>query len=435
VADVGGMKIKISMDTKEFKESIKNLNREINTVQQEFRTATEKLGKFGDVTDKLKLQEESLTKQLEIQSRKVTELKSAYETSVAEKGKDATATQNMYNQLLKAEQYEARLKNELVRTTEEIAKQEKATGGLSKTMIELKNNLSEASKKIIELGKDMTTKLTVPIMALGGLAVNSFANFEEGINKVSTIADTSAKSIKDIKKEILSLSNELGASTGQLNEALYQTISATGDTKNAMDYVGIATKSAKGGFTDVETAVDGLTTVMNAYKLQGKNALQEVSDQMLMAQNYGKTTFGEMANSMGNVIPIASSLNISTKDLFASIAVLTKNGIATSESITGLKASYSSIIKPSKEAGELAAKLGLEFNSSHLKSVGWAKFLEEVREKTKGNTDQMATLFGSVEALNTVTVLATTGAEDFANALKSMEVSAGATDQAFNKMN
>ena len=98
---------------------------------------------------------------------------------------------------------------------------------------------------------------------------------------------------------------------------------------------------------------------------------------MLLAQNFGKTSFGEMAQSMGNVIPIAAQLNVSTQELFGSIAVLTKNGIRTSEAITGLKAAYSNILKPSSEAAKLAQSLGLEFNAAHLKSVGWVKFLEE----------------------------------------------------------
>ncbi len=138
---------------------------------------------------------------------------------------------------------------------------------------------------------------------------------------------------------------------------------------------------------------------MNAYGLQGTEALQSVSDQMLMAQNFGKTTFGEMASGIGNVIPIASALEVSTEELFASLATLTKSGIGTSEAITGMKAAMSNIIKPSSEAAKMAEELGLNFSSAHLKSVGWAQFLEEIREKTGGNTDQMAKLFGSVEAL------------------------------------
>ena len=155
---------------------------------------------------------------------------------------------------------------------------------------------------------------------------------------------------------------------------------------------------------------------------------------MLLAQNFGKTSFGEMAQSMGNVIPIAAQLNVSTQELFGSIAVLTKNGIRTSEAITGLKAAYSNILKPSAEAAKLAQSLGLEFNAAHLQSVGWVKFLDEVKWATGGDAQQMAQLFGSVEGLNSILVLTGKGAGDFDKVMDQMAQSAGMTREAYEKM-
>lgn len=304
-----------------------------------------------------------------------------------------------------------------------------------KGMNKVTRDLNRTSRKLENAGGTMTSAFTMPVVGAGLAAGKMAGDFEVGLNKVSTIADQTVMSLEDIEKKSLDLSDKMGVSSGGITEALYQTISATGDTANAFSYVEVAAKAAEGGFSDIETSVDGLTTVMNSYGLQGAEAMQSVSDQMLMAQNYGKTTFGEMASSIGNVIPIASALDVSTGELFASIATLTKNGIQTSQAITGLKGAYSNILKPSKQASDMAAELGLEFNSAHLQSVGWAQFLQEISDKTGGNADAMATLFGSTEALNAVTVLATTGAEDFAGALDAMATSSGATQAAYDKMN
>ena len=193
------------------------------------------------------------------------------------------------------------------------------------------------------------------------------------------------------------------------------------------------TIAAKAGFTDTTTAVNGVTTVLNAYGKSAEEATA-VTDQMLLAQNFGKTSFGEMAQSMGNVIPIAAQLNVSTQELFGSIAVLTKNGIRTSEAINGLKAAYSNILKPSAEAAKLAQSLGLEFNAAHLQSVGWVKFLDEVKRATGGDAQQMAQLFGSVEGLNSILVLTGKGAGDFDKVMDQMAQSAGMTREAYEKM-
>lgn len=293
--------------------------------------------------------------------------------------------------------------------------------------------IQNAGTGIANVGKGLTTAVTLPIAGIAGAALKTSNDFENAMAKVGTIADTTTTPMKNLKEQVLGLSNDMGVGVSELAEAQYQAISAGIKTAESAGFVSTAVKAAKGGFTDTTTAVDGLTTVLNSYGLQASKA-QEISDQMLMAQNYGKTSFGEMAGSMGKVIPIASSLNVSTEELFSSIAVLTKNGIGTSEAVTGLKAAYSNILKPSSEASKMAEKLGLNFSSAHLQSVGWAGFLEEIKDKTGGNAETMAKLFGSTEALNSVTVLAGKGSKDFNEALGLMGDSAGATQKAYEGM-
>lgn len=294
-------------------------------------------------------------------------------------------------------------------------------------------DISKVGDSISKTGSKLTATLTLPIVGLGVAAIKASNDFETSMAKVSTIADTTAVPLSTLKDQVLDLSNTYGTGFTDIAEAQYQAISAGVDTVKSAEFVGTAIKAAKGGFTDTTTAVNGLTNILNAY---GKGAEQatNISDQMLVAQNYGKTSFGELATSMGKVTPIASSLNISTEELFSSIAVLTKNGIATSESVTGLKAAYSNILKPSAEATKTAEKLGLQFNSAHLQSVGWAKFLEEIKEKTGGNVETMGKLFGSTEALNGIMVLTGSGSKDFSTAMGLMADSTGATQSAYEKM-
>lgn len=265
------------------------------------------------------------------------------------------------------------------------------------------------------------------------MAISTANSFEDAMAKVSTIADTNSKSMAELKQEILNLSNETGVAFSELAEAQYQAISAGVDTASSVQVVETAVKAAKGGFTDTTTAIDGLTTVLNAY---GKEATEvtNISDQMMLAQNFGKTSFGEMAQSLGNVIPTASQLGVTTEELFSSIATLTKQGIGTSESITGLKAAMSNIIKPSSAAVKLADELGLSFNSAHLESVGFAAFMDEVAQATGGSTEMMGQLFGSTEALNTMLVLTGKGAEDFESVLSQMSKTTGLTENAFQAM-
>jgi TP901 family phage tail tape measure protein len=309
-----------------------------------------------------------------------------------------------------------------------------------------KTKLAEMSKAYTRMAKDIkksgqsiqefcekASLITVPLTAAAVAGIKLHADFEDGVAKISTLVDTDVISMQQLSNGIREVSDKTGASVAELSEAEYQAISAGVDATKVTQFLEVATKSSIAGFTDSATAINGLSTVLNAYGLQAEDAAK-ISDQMLVTQNLGKTTFGEMAQSMGNVIPIAAQLGVTTDELFGSIAALTKNGIQTSESITGLKAAYSNIIKPSSEAAKMAQSMGLEFNAAHLKSVGWVQFLNEVQVATGGDTAKMGQLFGSVEALNSVLVLTGKGNKDFVDSVKAMGDSNGITEQSFYKL-
>ena len=321
----------------------------------------------------------------------------------------------------------------------QMAAAKQSVSGLSGKLTEHERIQKRTAKSIEQTGGkisgllDKFALLSAPILAVATAGFKLNSDFTNGLAKVSTLVDTTVVSMDKIKEEIRSVSDKTGAGVADLSESVYQAISAGVDAGHAVSFVKDMTIAAKAGFTDTTTAVNGVTTVLNAYGKSAEEA-SHITDQMLLAQNFGKTSFGEMAQSMGNVIPIASQLNVTTQELFGSIAVLTKNGIATSEAITGLKAAYSNILKPSSEAAKLAQSLGLEFNAAHLQSVGWVKFLDEVKRATGGDAEQMAQLFSSVEGLNSILVLTGKGAGDFDKVMKQMADSAGMTQEAYEKM-
>lgn len=272
-------------------------------------------------------------------------------------------------------------------------------------------------------------------LSVGAVAAFNFgAAYETSLAKVSTIADTSAVSMQDLSAGVLNLSNATGEDAAGLNEAVYQALSAGADTAGVVDLVGTAVKAAKGGYTDTTTAIDGLTSTLNAYGMETKDA-EGLANQFLITQNKGKTTFGELASSIGTVAPTANAAGVGVDQLLAGVASLTANGIGTSEAMTGMKSALSNVIKPSTEASKMAQSLGLEFNTAALQSKGLVGFLDDVKTATGGDTDKMAKLFGSVEALNTVlTLTSDQGSQLMNDTLSEMETNTTALDDAYNTM-
>ncbi|WP_309245189.1 phage tail tape measure protein [Clostridium sp. CF012] len=196
----------------------------------------------------------------------------------------------------------------------------------------------------------------------------------------------------------------------------------------------MSAKLAKAGFTDSNSALKVLMATMNVYGLKGSEAMGKIADKMLVVQNKGVITVAEMAESLGSVTPVAQAVGVSIDELDAGIIALTKNGIKADEASVQLKGMFTSIIKPSKEASEYAKELGLNFSASGLKSKGFVKFMEDVKQKTGGSSEKMAKLFGNVRALTGSLVLTGAGFKDFKDGLGQVKDSTGMTDKAFEIM-
>lgn len=260
------------------------------------------------------------------------------------------------------------------------------------------------------------------------------AGFEKTLAKVSTIADTDAMSMTDIKKEIINLSNETGKAVSELSEATYNAISASVETAGAVDFIATSTKLATGGFTDDATAVDILTTAVNAYQLELKET-QKISDYLITTQNLGKTTVNELAAQMGKVIPVAAAYNVKMDNLSSAMAVLTANGISTAESTTYLKAAINELGDSNKTVAKvLLSQTGMSFSELMSRGKSLGDIMEILAQSVDNDKGAFNELWGSTEAGIAALSLLSTGSEKYNEVLDKMKNSAGATEAAYAKM-
>ncbi len=219
-----------------------------------------------------------------------------------------------------------------------------------------------------------------------------------------------------------------------LSEAVYSALSASVDEDSAVDFTQSAVKLAKGGFTDTATAVDVLTTAINAYNLEADDAVR-VSDVLITTQNLGKTTVGELASSMGQTIPIANSAGAAIEDLAAQYAVMTKNGVATAESGTQIKAMLNELNAAGTNVSDTLKELtGKSFSELQKSGMNTVEILNILKNHAEASGQKLSDMFGSVEAGAAALTLLKDGGTDFNNILTQMQNSAGATEKAYTTM-
>jgi TP901 family phage tail tape measure protein len=270
-------------------------------------------------------------------------------------------------------------------------------------------------------------------LALGAALKQSLA-FGDAIAEVSTLVDEAVFSMDDLSQAAKDQAVAFGSQPVQQSKALYQIISAGAtDTADAVTTLTAANKLAVGGVTDVAIAADGLTTILNAYGAQAGSA-SDISDTLFVGMRAGKTTIEELSSSLGKVVPLAEALGVPFEELVGATAALTKGGISTRESITGLRAVMAAIAKPSQEASDTAEDLGIQFDIAGLQARGFAGFMEHLVEKTGGSKQALTQLFGGVEALVPVMALAGKAGDSFAEIMGDMGDKTGETEKALKKI-
>ena len=272
-------------------------------------------------------------------------------------------------------------------------------------------------------------------MAVLGLAsLRLAADFEQGMNEVNSLINLPRHELNALKEDVRALSVEMGTDLQGNVRALYQAISAGVSSDNAISFLREATKASVAGVTDVEVAVDALTTVLNAYQMDISETAR-VSDMLFTAVKGGKTTFAELADTLNQVAPISAALGIEFAEVTAGIATLTKQGAPTAQAVNQLRSAIVALTKPNKDMAELLNRVGFESGLAAIKSKGFAGTLKILRSETGASEEELAKAFGRVEALNAVLGLTGKNAETFASDYSAAMESAGAATTAFEENN
>ena len=180
--------------------------------------------------------------------------------------------------------------------------------------------------------------------------------------------------------------------------------------------------------------MDGISSVVNAFGAKNISA-KKASDLMFTAVRKGKTTFGEMASSIAQVSPVASSLGVQFSDLTAVVATMTAKGTPTSETMTQMKAAFSEFSKGSSKASkEFKAATGKSFKDFIAQGGNLQTAMQALDQHAQKSGKNINEFFGSVEAESFALSVTGKNAKDFAENMKEMQNSDGATEQAYKQM-
>jgi TP901 family phage tail tape measure protein len=317
--------------------------------------------------------------------------------------------------------------------------QRKVTFILAANLSQWGKNLDKAQRRMerfghnmVGLGRSMGVYLTAPALAAGGAAVKMATDFDTSFNKIVGLVGVARDEVEGMRKEVLRLAGETARAPQELADALFFITSAGLRGRDALDVLEMSARAATAGLGDTATVADLVTSAVNAYGQENLSAAM-ATDILTAAVREGKAEAPELAQSLGQVLPIASEMGVTFDQVGAAVASMTRTGTDAATAAIHLRQILSMLLKPANEAETALTNMGTSSAQlrRQLHDEGLISVLSFLRQQMNTNEQAMAQVFGNVRALSGALDIMGSNAETNIGIFKRMTDATGTLDEAF----
>ena len=240
------------------------------------------------------------------------------------------------------------------------------------------DSLNKFGSNLQGIGTKLSLGITAPLVAIGGAAVAMSVKFNESMANIATLIPGSTERVVELKESVEAMAIATGKSTSDLAGGLFQVISSFGDSADSAKILGITARAATAGLATTEQALSLVSAVTKGYGEVNAATIQKAADLAFVTNKLGQTTFPELANSIGRVVPLAAELKVSQEELFGVMATATGVTGKAAEVSTQLRGVLQGFLAPTADMTELFNELGFETGKAALEQLGFQGALEAV---------------------------------------------------------
>lgn len=321
----------------------------------------------------------------------------------------------------------AALKSGMQQATGIIGNAASAAQGLSSKLGDIEQGARRAGMQLALIGGAG--------VAAFGSAAKSAIDFEKNMALIVALTGVQKEEIAGLTERMKPLAIVTGITLGEMSQAFYFAASAVSDTDTAFSILEASAYGSAGGLGNLTVVVDAVSSAVNAYAASGLTAAH-ATDVLIQTVRDGKAEPEALAGSFGRVLPVASAMGLTFEEVGANLAIMTRVGMSADEASTALKSTLTQFLKPSQDAVNLLADMGISMDDlrKSIRERGLLATLNDLIAATGGNVTELATLFPNVRALTDVLGSAVAQGDAYTQVLNNMNSSAGATTDAFNIM-
>lgn len=438
--EVGSLRVGLSIDSAKFEQSLASVDRNLKALGGEMAIIRAKGNDWGNSIEGLGSKQKTLTTLLESQDVKVRKLNEAYQKAVVEQGENSKAAENLAIKINKATAEYTKTETELNSVTSALSKLETEAkqnanvwNKLGESMREAGDKLKAVGTKMTDVGKDLSMKLTLPILGVGAAALKTATDFEAQMDRVGAIAGATSEEMAKMNAVAL----ELGASTSKSASEVakgMEELAAMGFT--ATEVIGAmpgVISAAEASGSDMAQTAEVMASTLNIFGLEAAEA-NRVADILAKTANISAASLTDMQYALKYAGPPAAALGISLEELSAGIGIMTNAGMKGEQAGTTLRGALLGLLDPSEENSKRMSAMGIAITDNEGNFVGLSNLINNLTESMEGQTEtqKAATISALVgkEAVSGMLSLMAAGPAEIDKMTLALKNSGGASAEA-----
>ena len=289
-------------------------------------------------------------------------------------------------------------------------------GGLGRSVvgqavIQIITDSSRAERQLTALQRNLA------IGTVAGFAAATVAatGFETRMVRIENLVGVNRDTLRAWQADILGLADATGRGPNELAEALFVVTSAGERGAEALRILEEAAKGSAIGLGDTASIARVVTAAIQAWGSESLSA-SRATNILAATVREGNLEAASLSGSLGRVLGVASSVGVTFESVGAFIATFSRLGVNAEEATTALRSILNLMIKPTEQAGQALAGVGLSMEELRRIAVdeGLPQALNLLVESFRGNEEALALVIPNVRALSGVLGTSGAQAEEFA---------------------
>lgn len=260
-----------------------------------------------------------------------------------------------------------------------------------------------------------------------GLAVSAFADYEDKLRILGSIAGATGGRLKELEDAAVNLSQNSRFTPREALQGLTELSRAGLSAQDAITALKPTADLARVGLLSLSDSSAIVTKTLTQFLL-GADQASRVADVLAAAANASNADVGTLADSLAKTGPVARQFGVSLEDTVAALALLADNGIAANIAGTGLQRILIQLRNPTEEAQRALLGLGLAAEKINPEKAGLIGALQNLRNAGVSVQDSVALVGTEFASLLSILTEGATKVDAFGNKL--LDVTGDASKQA-----